>query len=168
MHAVHGGRPYEADGAFLPFKGRWQIDVGIRGKGADDVGARFIIDTKRAQGPAYAQVVPGGQLFYSVARSSSDPALLLAAGDGFYRSTDAGLTWQQAQGKGAYRVMAVPGDPKGFLAAGAEGLARTSDAGESWRPLYQEKGTEAFDAVFAPNNPSAIVLATAQGILPQR
>lgn len=165
-----GENAYAAEGAFLPFKGRWEIRVDVRRRDADDVSARFVIDTERDQRQAYARVLAAETVVYSIARDSANPRLLLAVAgeDGVYRSTDGGNTWGGPAGPAGWRVVASPGQPSSFVAAGPAGMYRTSDGGQSWTALYQEKGNQVFDIAFGPGDPRTILAASDRGVLRSR
>lgn len=159
-----GDETYAVEGQFLPFKGRWGVDVDVRRKDADDASAKFTIDTEQANRPAYVRTLLDHTIVYSVARASGTPGLLLAAGGEFYQSTDAGATWKSLGGSGAYHVIADPTSPAGFFAAGPAGLLRTDDAGVSWQTLYWVKDDAVSDIVQDRVDPHVLVIATEKGI----
>jgi photosystem II stability/assembly factor-like uncharacterized protein len=67
-----------------------------------------------------------------------DPTLVLAAGDGVLRSTDAGASWEQAfpLAEGAGPIAWSESDPKiGYVVGFDRILYRTQDRGESWQPV---------------------------------
>lgn len=160
-----GNETYAIEGQFLPFEGRWQVDVDVRRKSADDTTAKFTIDTAQANRPAYVRTLADDTIVYSVAQAAGTPGLLLAAGDQFYQSTDAGATWKSLGGPGAYRVIADPTTPAGFFAAGAAGLLKSADGGISWKTLYSEKGDAVSDVALDRTDPLVLVIATQKGIL---
>ena len=92
----------------------------------------------------------------------------LSAGDGMYRSTDAGKTWQYI-GLGESRFIgdieihpsnpdvvwvAVMGKLFGKVASEDRGIYKTTNGGKSWeKVLYQDEHTGAVDIAVDPNNP---------------
>lgn len=162
--AQSGNDTFAVDGQFLPFKGRWEIDVDVRRKNADDATAKFTIDTEQANRPAYVRTMLDDTIVYSIAQAAGTPGLLLAAGGEFYQSTDLGVTWKPLGGPGAYRVIADPSSPSGFYAAGTAGLLKSGDGGVSWKALYAVKGDAVSDVTLLPADPSVIIIATESGI----
>jgi photosystem II stability/assembly factor-like uncharacterized protein len=93
----------------------------------------------------------------------------LSVGDGMFRSTDAGTTWQHIGLDDAQQIGAVIVDPrdakKVFVAVlghpyGANeqrGVFRSTDGGDSWQKiLYKDENTGAIALAFDPVNPSII------------
>ncbi len=97
-------------------------------------------------------------------------------GNGVYRSTDAGSTWQNIGLKDSRtigRIVVHPKNPEtAYVAAsghlwvdgGERGLFKTTDAGKTWKPVLQAAGpqgarTGCSDVVLDPANPE-IVYAT--------
>jgi photosystem II stability/assembly factor-like uncharacterized protein len=90
----------------------------------------------------------------------------VSIGNGIYRSTDGGATWQHMgltnTGRIA-RILIHPSDPDivyaaavghGYSAQPERGVYRTSDGGASWeRVLFVDENTGASDLVMVPNNP---------------
>lgn len=90
----------------------------------------------------------------------------ISIGNGVYRSTDAGRTWQhmglEETGR-IGRIVVHPRDPDVVLAAAMghsyglqqeRGVFRTTDGGETWeRVLFVDEHTGASDIVMDPNNP---------------
>ena len=99
----------------------------------------------------------------------------ISIGDGIYRSTDGGNTWEhkglQASGRIA-RVVVNPTDPDIVYAAALghlygpqeeRGVFRTTDGGDTWEPvLFVDENTGAVDVVMDPNNPRVLFAATWQ------
>src|SRR5438034_5996976 len=90
----------------------------------------------------------------------------LSTGDGIYKSTDGGKTWQHLAGlRDAQQIAAILVDPRDanrvFVAAVGHpygpnverGVFRSSDGGQSWQKvLYKDENTGAADIVFDPSN----------------
>jgi photosystem II stability/assembly factor-like uncharacterized protein len=67
-----------------------------------------------------------------------DPTLVIAAGDGVLRSTDAGASWERAfpLAEGAGPIAWSESDPEiGYVVGFDRILYRTQDRGESWQPV---------------------------------
>ena len=87
-------------------------------------------------------------------------------GDGMWKSTDAGATWQHIGLDDSRHIAALWVDPKNpdivFAAAlghtyapnEERGVFKTTDGGKTWRKvLYKDDKTGAIDVAFAPDNP---------------
>ena len=87
-------------------------------------------------------------------------------GNGMWKSTDAGETWQHIGLEDSRHIAAIWIDPKNadvvFAAAlghtfapnEERGIFRTTDGGKTWRKvLYKDDKTGAVDVAFAPDNP---------------
>ena len=87
-------------------------------------------------------------------------------GNGMWRSTDAGDTWQHIGLEDSRHIAAIWVDPKNadviFAAAlghtfapnEERGVFKSTDGGKSWRKvLYKDDKTGAIDVAFAPDNP---------------
>jgi photosystem II stability/assembly factor-like uncharacterized protein len=96
----------------------------------------------------------------------------LSVGDGIYRSSDAGKTWQHLGLREARQIAAViidPHDPNRlFVAAlghpyGANkerGVFRSTDGGRTFESvLYKDDNTGAIDLAFDPSNPQTVFAA---------
>jgi photosystem II stability/assembly factor-like uncharacterized protein len=95
----------------------------------------------------------------------------LSVGDGIYKSTDAGRTWQHLGLRDAQQIGLILVDPKDpnrvFVAAlghpygpnAERGVYRSLDGGQAWQKvLYKDDNTGAIDLVFDPRN-SQVILA---------
>ncbi len=99
----------------------------------------------------------------------------IAAGDGVYRSDDAGKTWRHLGLASSRHIGALkvhPGNPDiAWVAAlgsvygpgGERGVYRTSDGGKSWqRTLFVNEDTGAVDIALDPSDPQVLYAATWQ------
>lgn len=155
---------FAVEGPYLPFRGAWNIQVDVRRRGTDDVSASFQYDTEADQRPAWVRVLSDDALIFSVAQSTVDPSILVAAGNegGVYRSDDGGLTWKQANGTAALRIIARPAPKSDFLMVGGYGVYRSTDLGMSWTPLRHEQGNRVWDII---SSGDTVVVATESGVL---
>jgi photosystem II stability/assembly factor-like uncharacterized protein len=93
----------------------------------------------------------------------------LSVGDGIYKSTDGGNTWNHLGLRDGQQIPAIivdPRDPSRVFAAvlghpyGANeerGIFRSSDGGETWQKvLYRDENTGGMDLAFAPANPQTV------------
>src|SRR4051794_2937659 len=103
----------------------------------------------------------------------------LSVGDGFYRSTDAGKTWEHFGLRDARQIGAIIVDPKDasrvFVAAlghpygpnAERGVFRSTDGGATFQKvLYRDENTGAIDLAFDPSNAQtiyAVLWAARQG-----
>ena len=117
----------------------------------------------------------------ALAISASDPNIIyvgsgeglrrpdLSVGDGIYKSTDAGKSWQHLGLRDAQQIGAVLVDPKDpnrvFVAAlghpygpnEERGVFRSLDGGANWQKiLYKNADTGAIDLAFDPANPQTL------------
>ena len=96
----------------------------------------------------------------------------LSVGDGIYKSTDAGRTWQHLglrDGQQVGSIIVDPRDPKRVFAAvlghpygpnAERGVFRSLDGGANWQKvLYKDENTGAIDLAFDPSN-SQVVYAS--------
>ncbi len=116
-----------------------------------------------------------------IAISPSDPHIVyvgtgeglhrpdLAIGDGIFKSTDAGKTWQHIGLKDVQqvgRLIVHPSNPQIVFVAGLghpygandeRGVFRTTDGGQTWQKvLYVNANTGAIQVEFDPSNPSIV------------
>jgi len=93
----------------------------------------------------------------------------LSVGDGIYKSTDAGRTWQHLGLRDAEQIGSILVDPKDanrvFVGAlghpygpnAERGVYRSLDGGKTWQKvLYKDDNTGAIDLVFDPRNSQVI------------
>ncbi len=93
----------------------------------------------------------------------------LSVGDGVYKSTDAGKTWENTGLKDAQQIGGLAIDPRNenkvFVAAlghpygpnSERGVYRTIDGGKTWeRVLYKDENTGAIQVTIDPNNSDII------------
>ena len=99
----------------------------------------------------------------------------IIAGDGVYKSTDAGKTWQNVGLKDTLHIARIVIDPKDpnkvFVAAmghaygpnAERGIFRSLDGGKTWdKVLYKDENTGAIDLSMDPNNSSILFAALYQ------
>jgi len=93
----------------------------------------------------------------------------LSVGDGIYKSTDAGKTWEHLGLRDGEQIPALavdPNDPNKLFAAvlghpygpnEERGIYRSTDGGATWtKVLYQDANTGGADVEIEPSNPSVI------------
>src|SRR5690348_13040865 len=93
----------------------------------------------------------------------------LSVGDGIYKSTDGGETWQHLGLRDGQQISAIivdPRDPNRVLAAvlghpygpnAERGVFRSTDGGQTWdKVLYTDENTGAVDVALDPANPQTV------------
>jgi photosystem II stability/assembly factor-like uncharacterized protein len=93
----------------------------------------------------------------------------LSTGDGIYKSTDGGKTWQHFGLRDGWQIPVVlidPRDPNRVFAAvlghpygpnQERGVFRSTDGGKTWEKiLYKDENTGAIDLAFDPKNPQTM------------
>ncbi|HET8922105.1 MAG TPA: hypothetical protein VFN26_03810 [Candidatus Acidoferrum sp.] len=101
----------------------------------------------------------------------------ISFGNGVYKSTDAGKTWQQmglGETRHIGRILVDPRNPDIVLVAAMghtfgpneeRGVYRSTDGGRSWkRVLFKDNLTGAVDLCFEPGNPREVFATMWQGI----
>ncbi len=96
----------------------------------------------------------------------------LSVGDGIYKSTDAGRTWQHLGLRDAQQIASIIVDPKDpnrlFVAAqghpygpnAERGVFRSVDGGQTWQKvLYKDENVGAMDLVFDPRNSQVVFVS---------
>ena len=96
----------------------------------------------------------------------------LSVGDGIYKSTDAGRSWQHLGLRDGQQIGAIvvdPHDPNRVFAAvlghpygpnPERGVFRSADGGVTWQKvLYKDDNTGAIDLAFDPSNPRIVYTA---------
>src|SRR5262249_22592107 len=99
----------------------------------------------------------------------------IAAGDGVYRSDDAGKTWRHLgldATRAIRRILIDPKNPDVVLAAAAgpifagnpdRGVYRTEDGGKTWKKtLFVDENTGVVDLAADPRNPDVVYAAAWQ------
>ncbi len=117
-------------------------------------------------------VAPSDPNIIYVGTGEADMRSDISFGDGVYKSTDAGRTWNNIGLKDTMqigRILVDPHDPNIVLVAALghaygsnpeRGVFRSTDGGATWQKvLYKDENTGAIDLAFDPNN-SRIVFAS--------
>jgi photosystem II stability/assembly factor-like uncharacterized protein len=165
-----------------PFRGgRTVAATGIPGKqnvfymAANNGGAWKSTDFGRTWHPIFDGQPSGSVGALAVAPSNPDIIYIgsgeglqrpdLSTGDGIYKSTDAGKTWQHLGLRDGWQIPVVlvdPRDPNRVFAAVLghpygpnveRGVFRSTDGGKTWEKiLYKDENTGAIDLAFDPKN----------------
>jgi photosystem II stability/assembly factor-like uncharacterized protein len=118
-------------------------------------------------------VAPSDHNIVWVGTGENNPRNSVSYGDGVYKSTDGGKTWQNMGLKKSFqigRVVIHPKDPNivyvgvlGRLYGPSEerGLYKTTDGGKTWnRILYVDDKTGVIDVQMHPTDPETLLVAT--------
>ncbi|MGA7885026.1 MAG: exo-alpha-sialidase [Acidobacteriaceae bacterium] len=123
----------------------------------------------------------------AIAVAPSEPSVIYAGtgeddirndmipGDGIYKSSDAGKTWEYAglrETRTISRIVVSPGDPNTVYASSMghvfvpdpnRGVFKSTDGGKTWKKiLFVDEKTGAIDLVMDPNNPEVLYATTWQ------
>jgi photosystem II stability/assembly factor-like uncharacterized protein len=121
----------------------------------------------------YAQAEMHGQSILALARSSSDPRVLIAGTlRGVFRSTDDGTHWKQISPEGStelHEVESIAIDPTNpdIIYAGTWHLPwKTIDGGKTWVNIKEGiiDDSDVFSIIVDPKNPSIVYASACSGI----
>jgi photosystem II stability/assembly factor-like uncharacterized protein len=131
-----------------------------------------IFDSESSQSIGAIAVAPSDSNIVYVASGEGLHRPDLSVGNGIYKSTDAGKTWQHLglrEGQQIPSLVIDPRDPNKLFAAvlghpyGANeerGIYRSTDGGQSWKKvLYKDANTGGSDVVLDPNHPDVVYAA---------
>jgi photosystem II stability/assembly factor-like uncharacterized protein len=169
-----------------PFRGGRTVAIsGIPGNpnvfyiGVNNGGVWKTSDYGRSWNPIFDDQPTGSVGALAVAPSNPDVIYVgsgeglrrpdLSVGDGIYKSTDGGSTWQHLGLRDAQQIGAIlvdPHDPSRVFVAALghpygpnqeRGVFRSSDGGATWQKvLYKDENTGAIDLAFDPANSQAV------------
>jgi photosystem II stability/assembly factor-like uncharacterized protein len=146
-----------------------QVDGGVWK--SDDYGRTWnpIFDDQPSQSIGAIAVAPSDSNTIYVASGEGLRRPDLSVGDGIYKSTDAGKTWQHLGLRDGQQIPALvvdPHDPNRLFAAvlghpygpnEERGIFRSTDGGATWKKvLYKDPNTGGSDVVLDPSNPSIV------------
>jgi photosystem II stability/assembly factor-like uncharacterized protein len=138
---------------------------------SDDYGRTWnpIFDSQQTQSIGAIAVAPSDPNILYVASGEGLRRPDLSVGDGIYKSTDAGKTWQHLGLRDGQQIPALaidPHDPNTLFAAvlghpygpnEERGIFRSTDGGQTWKKvLYKDQNTGGSDVVIDPANPSIV------------
>ena len=103
-----------------------------------------------------------------VSPSEPDTLFLASNGDGIYKSTDQGESWDRVNaGLGRADVRLVVSSPRtsdvAFAAGGTTGLFRTSDGGSTWEAITAFGDISVRSIAFSPEPDGSVMLGDAEG-----
>ncbi len=114
-------------------------------------------------------VAPSDPNVIYVGSGEGDPRGTMVTGEGIYKSTDAGKTWEYAGLRDTHTVTAIAIDPQNpntvyvsslghvFKDNPERGIFKTTDGGKSWsKMLYVDAKTGGNDVVMDPKDPSTL------------
>jgi len=172
-----------------PFRGGRAIAVtGVPGQpehfyfGAVDGGVWETTDAGRTWKPIFdgeqiasigaIAVAPSNPNVIYVGSGEADMRSDVAYGNGVYKSTDAGKTWQHLGLDDTVQIGAIVIDPHdadvAYVAAGGHqygpnaerGVFKTTDGGKTWsKVLYKDENTGAFSLAMDPSDPNVVYAA---------
>ncbi len=122
-------------------------------------------------------VAPSNPMILYAGTGETDIRSDVIPGDGIYKSTDAGKSWQYAGLRETHSTSAIVVDPKTadvvyaasmghvFASNPERGVFKSSDGGKSWKKiLYVDDKTGAICLVMDPNNPSVLYATMWQAV----
>jgi photosystem II stability/assembly factor-like uncharacterized protein len=128
-----------------------------------------IFDAQPSQSIGAIAVAPSNSSIVYVGSGEGLHRPDLSVGDGIYRSSDAGKTWQHLGLKDGQQIPALaidPRDPNRLFAAvlghpygpnEERGIFRSTDGGATWKKiLYKDANTGGDDVVLDPANPNTV------------
>ncbi|HEY1976146.1 MAG TPA: hypothetical protein VGG89_06370 [Candidatus Baltobacteraceae bacterium] len=169
-----------------PFRGGREIAVtGVPGQpdhfyfGAVDGGVWETTDAGRTWNPIFdgqdiasigaITVAPSNPSVIYVGSGEADMRSDIAYGNGVYKSTDGGKTWQHLGLDDSRQIGAIVVDPHdadvAYVAAGGHqygpnaerGVFKTTDGGKTWsKVLYKDENTGAFSLAMDPSDPNVV------------
>ncbi|MGB2622066.1 MAG: hypothetical protein WA857_11145 [Candidatus Acidiferrum sp.] len=120
-------------------------------------------------------VAPSDANVIYVGTGEADMRSSISTGNGMYKSTDAGKTWEHiglGDSQHISRILVDPADPnKVFVAAlghaygpnKERGIFRSNDGGKTWEQvLFKDENTGAIDLAWEPGNPKVMYAALLQ------
>ena len=149
-----------------------QVDGGVWK--SDDYGRTWnpIFDDQPTQSIGAIAVAPSNSSVVYVASGEGLHRPDLSIGDGIYKSTDAGKTWQHLGLRDGQQIPALavdPTNPSRIFAAvlghpygpnEERGIYRSTDGGETWKKvLYKDQNTGGSDVLIDPSNPNIVYAA---------
>jgi len=118
-------------------------------------------------------VAPSNPDVVWVGTGEANPRNSVSYGDGVYKSTDGGATWQHMGLEDSFQIgrIAIHPDDENTVYVGAlgrlygeneqRGLYKTTDGGETWeRVLFVDERTGVTDVDMHPTNPDVLIVAT--------
>jgi len=130
-----------------------------------------VFDDERILGIGDVTIFQGDPEIVWVGTGEGNPRNSAGIGDGLYKSTDGGDSWQLVGFEGSeriHRVLTHPTDPDlvyvgvmgpAWSDGGIRGVYRTTDGGDSWEHvLYVDERTGVGDMVMDPANPDHLLV----------
>ena len=186
---IFGGMHWRMIGPFRA--GRALAVTGVRGQadvyyfGSVEGGVWKTNDAGRTWNPIFdgepvasigaIAVAPSNAKVIYVGTGEADMRSSISSGNGMYKSTDAGKTWEHIgldDSRHIARIVVDPSDPeKVFVAAlghaygpnKERGIFRSNDGGKTWEQiLFKDENTGAIDLAMEPGNPRVMFAALLQ------
>ena len=134
-----------------------------------------IFDTQGSYSIATVAIDPNDPLVVWVGTGENNSQRSVGYGDGVYKSTDGGRTWNNVGLKNSNHIGKILIDPRNssviyvsaigplWSAGGDRGVYKSSDGGKTWvQSLKGDDWTGAYDLAFDPRNPDVVFATTYQ------